>query len=79
MRRREFLTIVSGAAALAPLSGFAQETGRTYRLGVLTVGRRRQSSYDIFFDELRRHGFVEGQNLIGTAEVTRPVRSSFPP
>jgi putative tryptophan/tyrosine transport system substrate-binding protein len=48
----------------APLSGFAQETGRTYRLGVLTVGPRRSPSHDGFFDELRRHGFVEGQNLI---------------
>jgi ABC-type uncharacterized transport system substrate-binding protein len=64
MKRREFMTIVSGAAVFAPLSGFAQETGRTYRLGVLTVGPRRQSSHDIFFDELRRHGFVEGKNLI---------------
>ena len=64
MRRREFMTIVSGAAVFAPLSGFAQETGRTYRLGVLTVGPRRQSSHDNFFDELRRHGFVEGKNLI---------------
>src|SRR5262245_56887475 len=64
MRRREFMTIVSGAAMFAPLSGFAQETGRTYRLGVLTVGHRRQSSHDNFFDELRRHGFVEGQNLL---------------
>ena len=64
MRRREFMTIVSGAAMFAPLSGFAQETGRTYRLGILTVGHRRQSSHDNFFDELRRHGFVEGQNLL---------------
>ena len=34
MRRREFMPIISGAAVLAQLSGFAQETGRTYRLGV---------------------------------------------
>jgi putative ABC transport system substrate-binding protein len=64
MKRREFMTIVSGAAVFAPLSGFAQETGRTYRLGVLAVGPRRQSAHDNFFDELRRHGFVEGKNLI---------------
>ena len=64
MRRREFMRIASGAAVLAPLSGFAQETGRTYRLGVLTVSSRRTSAHDNFFDELRRHGFVEEQNLI---------------
>ena len=64
MKRREFMMIVSGAAVFAPPSGFAQETGRTYRLGVLAVGPRRQSAHDNFFDELRRHGFVEGKNLI---------------
>ena len=63
MKRREFMTIISGAAVFAPLSGFAQETGRTYRLGVLT-NSPRVGPYDSFFDELRRHGFVERQNLI---------------
>jgi putative tryptophan/tyrosine transport system substrate-binding protein len=64
MKRRDFIALVTAAAAFAPLSGFAQETGRTHRLGVLTVGPRRQASHDNFFDELRSHGFVEGKNLI---------------
>jgi hypothetical protein len=41
MRRREFMTIVSGATVFAPLRRFAQETGRTYRLGVLGFTSRR--------------------------------------
>jgi putative tryptophan/tyrosine transport system substrate-binding protein len=48
----------------APLCGFAQQTGRTYRLGVLGFTSRRASAWDIFFDDLRRDGFVEAQNLI---------------
>src|SRR5215510_4685075 len=64
MRRREFMTIVSGATVFAPLRAFAQETGRTYRLGVLGFTSRRTPAWDNFFEELRRHGFVEAQNLI---------------
>jgi len=64
MTRREFMMIVSGAAVFAPPSGFAQETGRTYRLGLLGFAFRRAPVWDIFFNELRRDGFVEGQNLI---------------
>ena len=64
MRRRKFMTIISGAAVFAPLSGFAQETGRTYRLGVLSLSRRQTQGHDNIFAELRHHGVVEGQNLI---------------
>jgi putative ABC transport system substrate-binding protein len=58
MRRREFITLM-GASVTWPFAAMAQETGRTYRLGCLRPGPR----YKPFFDELRRHGFIEGQNL----------------
>jgi hypothetical protein len=48
MRRREFMTIVSGAAVFAPLRGFGQETGRTYRIGVLLGANPRRRSIVIF-------------------------------
>ena len=48
MRRREFIMLV-GAAAAWPFVAQGQEP---YRLGAL------------FFDELRRLGFIEGQNLV---------------
>jgi hypothetical protein len=63
MRRRDFITLVGGAAAVWPRAAPAQEAGRIYRLGLLSSAPRGASSPAAFFDELRGLGFVEGQNL----------------
>jgi putative ABC transport system substrate-binding protein len=65
MKRREFITLLSGVAvsvtSVQPL--IAQEAGRTYRLGGLYLTTRGSPQYVALFDELQRLGFVEGQNL----------------
>jgi putative ABC transport system substrate-binding protein len=63
MRRREFITLLGGAAATWPRRARAQELGRVYRLGCLLPADRQRPAYVAFFDELRLHGFVEGRNL----------------
>jgi putative ABC transport system substrate-binding protein len=63
MERREFITLVVGAGVAWPLAVRAQEAGRTYRLGVLTFSPRNAPYMVALFDELRRQGFIEGQNL----------------
>jgi putative tryptophan/tyrosine transport system substrate-binding protein len=63
MRRRDFITLVGGAAAAWPLAARALEAGRTYRLGCLLPLPRDAPINIAFFDELRRRGFIEGQNL----------------
>jgi putative ABC transport system substrate-binding protein len=63
MRRREFVSL-AGASVAWPFVAMAQERGRTYRLGCLfSRPRGEDPGYIAFFDELRRRGFVEGQNL----------------
>ena len=64
MRRREFITLVSGAAVAWPRAARAQEVGRTYRVGGLSVTPRNSQGAAAMFDELKRLGFIEGQNLI---------------
>src|SRR5262245_2276962 len=63
MRRRRFLGLV-GAAGTWPLVARAQQAGRTYRLGILHNQGPQSPQFPPFYDELRRQGFVEGQNLI---------------
>src|SRR5271166_4007126 len=62
MKRREFITLMSSAAAW-PLAAHAQQPGPTYRLGFLVATARGSPAIVALFDELRLNGFVEGQNL----------------
>src|SRR6516165_990422 len=62
MKRRDFMTLLGGATVW-PLAIRAQESGRTYRLGFLVPGPKDSLSMAAFFDELRRGGFIEQQNL----------------
>ena len=67
MRRREFSTLIGSATVAWPFAAIAQEAGRIYRLGGLLPSPRGEPFFDAFFDELRRNGFVEGQNLVNDA------------
>jgi putative ABC transport system substrate-binding protein len=58
MRRREFITLLGGAAAMWPPAAPAQEVGRRYRIAILAA-----PGWQIFLDELGQAGFVEGRNL----------------
>jgi putative tryptophan/tyrosine transport system substrate-binding protein len=62
MRRREFIALM-GASVTWPFAAIAQLAGRTYRVGGLTASPRNTPAFDGMLDELRRFGFIEGQNL----------------
>src|SRR5215471_19413562 len=64
MRRREFITLLGGAATTWPFFAEGQEPGRIYRLGALLSSQRDAPHYVALFDELRRLGFIEGKNLV---------------
>jgi putative tryptophan/tyrosine transport system substrate-binding protein len=63
MKRREFITLLGGALAVAPFAVSAQEAGRVYRLGFLHQLPRSAAQFAPLFDGLRKQGFLEGRNL----------------
>jgi putative ABC transport system substrate-binding protein len=67
MRRREFITLLGGAAVAMPLAAHAQQAaGRTARIGFIRASLEDPftgPAYPDFLDELRKSGFSEGQNL----------------
>ena len=53
-----------GSTAIAwPLAAMAQQAGRTYRVGGVSVSSRNAPYVVATFNELRRLGFIEDQNL----------------
>jgi putative ABC transport system substrate-binding protein len=64
MRRREFIRLLGGAAAVWPLTARAQQPAKVWRIGVLSPGMSAQSPpLQAFRQGLRDVGYVEGQNL----------------
>jgi putative ABC transport system substrate-binding protein len=70
MQRREFITLLGGAAATWPLAAQAQQPARMKRIAVVTPATKvseisvsGRPYYRAFFEELSRLGYVEGQNL----------------
>ena len=63
MRRRKFITLLGGAAAVWPLVASAQPASRTARLGYLTPAAAAPDLQQALLGGLRDLGYVEGQNL----------------
>jgi ABC-type uncharacterized transport system substrate-binding protein len=66
MKRREFITLVGGAAVALPLAAWAQQpAGRVYRIGYQSIGSRGQTLHYVkaFEDGLRSLGYHVGQNV----------------
>jgi putative tryptophan/tyrosine transport system substrate-binding protein len=76
MRRREFITLIGGAAVAWPLATHAQQStgGRQFRIGVIAPVPPTSDMLKAFRDAMRDRGYIEGQNL--TIDVRWP-RGSF--
>jgi putative ABC transport system substrate-binding protein len=62
IERRTFLGVITGGLLAAPLTADGQPAGKVWRVGVLVTANPR--IYDSFVDELRRLGYVDGQNVV---------------
>ena len=67
MRRREFITLVGGAAATWPLTANAQQPDRMRRIGVLMAHAESDPEFQAyvaaFREGLQKAGWVEGRNF----------------
>ena len=67
MRRREFITLVGGAAATWPLAARAQQpAGRVYRVGYFAITTRERAPHLMraFEEGLRSLGYRVGENVV---------------
>jgi putative ABC transport system substrate-binding protein len=66
LKRRDFITLLSGAALAWPLAARAQQAGKIYRIGFLANDPTipAQPAGQAFLDGLRESGFIEGKNII---------------
>ena len=60
-KRRDFITLLGGAAAWS-LAARAQQPGKRWRIAFIT--QAEQDIYEALFERLRELGYVEGQNTI---------------
>jgi len=64
IRRREFITLLGGAAASWPIAVQAQQAARRPRLGVLIYSTpERDPSTQSFLQGIREYGYVDGQSI----------------
>ena len=67
MRRREFITLLGGAAATWPLAASAQRSGSMRRIGVLWRGKETegvvQAQQAALLEGLAKLGWVDGHNV----------------
>jgi putative tryptophan/tyrosine transport system substrate-binding protein len=66
MKRREFITLLGGAAVGWPLAARAQQTRNVYRIGFLgnSTAALEANLVEPFREGLRDLGYVEGQNIL---------------
>ena len=65
MKRREFITLLGGAAAAWPLAARAQQAGRLPTIGVLGANNAmfERASTDAFVQRLRQLGWIENRTV----------------
>jgi putative tryptophan/tyrosine transport system substrate-binding protein len=65
LRRRDFIKVIAGSAAVAwPLAARAQQRGKKYIIGRFNAGSATEPLHDVFTEILRELGWVEGENVV---------------
>jgi hypothetical protein len=76
MKRREFITLLVGAAVAWPLAARAQQPGKVYRIGMLETISEALNAANLaaFRKSLSDLGYIEGHNLFtSSSNIARPT------
>ncbi len=81
MKRREFITVVSGVA-MWPLAVWAQQPKNVPRIGFLVTGSiespEARASLKAFDQGLREYGYIDGQNILVEVRAADSKVERFP-
>ena len=66
MKRREFITLLGGAAAVWPVAARAQSVRNTPIVGLVSIGASPNDPANLrpFLEQMRELGYVDGQNIV---------------
>jgi len=67
VRRRDFITLLGGAAAAWPVAARAQQVGQKYTIGLFSAGIRlpeNAPAWIAFLSAMRELGWIEGKNVV---------------
>src|SRR2546429_3714800 len=65
LKRRDFITLLGGAAVAWPLAAQAQQSGKTPRVGYIRAGTPNNDPFrEEFVRGMRDFGYVEGRNIV---------------
>ena len=79
MRRREFITLVSGAAAAWPLAARAQQTAKVSRVGILSpAASETAATLTAFRQAIRDLGYIEGQTIVLDFRLSKGIMDALP-
>ena len=80
MKRREFITLLGGAAVAWPLAARAQQAGKTFHIGMVETISAELNAVNLaaFLRGLQNHGYVEGRNLVLSYRSADGDASRFP-
>jgi putative ABC transport system substrate-binding protein len=80
VQRREFITLIGGAAAAWPLAARAQQAGKVWRIGILGTSLNVPNLvayYEAFLAELKALGFEKGKNITINYQLVADPRGTF--
>jgi ABC-type uncharacterized transport system substrate-binding protein len=79
MKRRDFLALLGGAAAVYPLTARAQQPARMSRIGWIAIGTPQGSEFfEAVKQGLRELGYVEGRSIIIEQRWAADIRDRVP-